>query len=222
MILDNLRFIYDQNQDKQPLFVRNLLKEQLQYFILNYIYNSSWGEKFIFKGGTCLRFCFALPRLSEDLDFDVEDFGRFSFDDFISDLKAYFISKLKYKDIEIKIGGLNKIIYIRFPILGQIGVDINKPTENLLFVRIDLAQVEGDFFQKELSLKSTFDFSFLIRRYSLSDLYSGKIAAILQREKFEGVPAYIFECGKCSKKIGITKKMKDTKKKGESSENTPE
>ena len=50
----------------------------------------------------------------------------------------------------------------------------------------------------------------------------GEATTQYQREKFEGVPAYIFECGKCSKKIGITKKMKDTKKKGESSENTPE
>jgi len=34
-----------------------------------------------------------------------------------------------------------------------------------------------------------------------------------KRSNFEGVPAYIFVCEKCDKKIGITKKLKKTKKK---------
>jgi len=34
-----------------------------------------------------------------------------------------------------------------------------------------------------------------------------------KRVTFEGVPAYVFACEKCDKKIGITKKMKKTKKK---------
>lgn len=35
-----------------------------------------------------------------------------------------------------------------------------------------------------------------------------------KRKSFEGVQSYVFECGKCSKKIGLTKKLKETKKKG--------
>lgn len=34
-----------------------------------------------------------------------------------------------------------------------------------------------------------------------------------KRKKFMGVDAYVFECSKCKKKIGITKKMKEIKKK---------
>ena len=34
-----------------------------------------------------------------------------------------------------------------------------------------------------------------------------------QRKTFEGVPSYVFECQKCHKKIGITKKLKESKKK---------
>lgn len=44
---------------------------------------------------------------------------------------------------------------------------------------------------------------------------SGEATTPYKRKSFEGVPAYIFECGKCKKKIGITKKMKAGKKKGE-------
>jgi len=188
MIIDELRLTYGNNQDKNPLFIRNLLKEQLQYYILNFIYNSPYAELFLLKGGTCLRSCFGLPRLSEDLDFDIEEFKTFSHDQFVKDLKTYFKSKLQYKDLETKISGINKIIYLKFPVLRSIGIPVNaqKPTDNILFVRIDLSPIQGKFYQKEVSLKSTHDFSFFIRRYALADLFSGKITAILKREKMAG------------------------------------
>ena len=43
----------------------------------------------------------------------------------------------------------------------------------------------------------------------------GETTTGYKRKVFEGVPSYVFECWKCSKKIGITKKLKDRKKKGE-------
>jgi len=45
-------------------------KEYVQYIFLNAI--SRYPDKFIFKGGTCLRICFGLERASEDLDFSTE------------------------------------------------------------------------------------------------------------------------------------------------------
>lgn len=42
----------------------------------------------------------------------------------------------------------------------------------------------------------------------------GETTTEYKRKTFEGVPSYVFECQKCHKKIGLTKKMKDTKKKG--------
>jgi len=44
---------------------------------------------------------------------------------------------------------------------------------------------KGKKFKTDISLKSTADFSFLIKRYSLPDLFAGKLAAILQRETLE-------------------------------------
>lgn len=44
----------------------------------------------------------------------------------------------------------------------------------------------------------------------------GEATTPAKRSKFEGVPAYVFECCGCHKKIGLTKKMKKGKsKKGE-------
>jgi hypothetical protein len=41
----------------------------------------------------------------------------------------------------------------------------------------------------------------------------GEATTQYKRTRFEGVPAYVFECNKCKKKIAITKKMKQAKGK---------
>lgn len=46
----------------------------------------------------------------------------------------------------------------------------------------------------------------------------GEATTPYMRKTFEGVPSYVFECGKCGKKIGISKKMKAGKKKGAAEE----
>ncbi|NPV58936.1 MAG: nucleotidyl transferase AbiEii/AbiGii toxin family protein [Actinobacteria bacterium] len=64
-------------------FKRNLLREYLQYKILETIYDSQFGAKLIFMGGTSLRIIHGNTRFSEDLDFDnlgmrKDEFGRLS------------------------------------------------------------------------------------------------------------------------------------------------
>ena len=41
----------------------------------------------------------------------------------------------------------------------------------------------------------------------------GEATTEYKRKTFEGVPSYVFECQKCRKKIGIAKKLKESKKK---------
>lgn len=43
--------------------------------------------------------------------------------------------------------------------------------------------------------------------------FEGETTSEYKRKTFEGVPSYVFECQKCHKKIGVTKKMKEGKKK---------
>lgn len=182
MIFDNLRRIVEENKKTNPLYLRNLLKENLQYYVLNFIYNSKWGEFFIFKGGSCLRMFFDLPRLSEDLDLDFISQNSFATKDFLFDLEKYFSQTLQYKELEAKLSGRENIIYLKFPLLDKLGLAKSKQETKILFLRIDLAPAIGKKYKVELSLKSTYDFSFLVRRYSIEDLFAGKIAAILSRE----------------------------------------
>lgn len=56
----------------EPLkaFKRNLLREYLQYKVLEVIYDSKFGDKLTFMGGTAIHIVHGNPRFSEDLDFD--------------------------------------------------------------------------------------------------------------------------------------------------------
>ena len=51
-------------------FKRNLLREYLQYKILEIIFDSRYGDKLAFMGGTATRIIHSNTRFSEDLDFD--------------------------------------------------------------------------------------------------------------------------------------------------------
>lgn len=50
----------------------------------------------------------------------------------------------------------------------------------------------------------------------------GETTTEYKRKSFEGVPSYVFECQKCKKKIGLTKKLKEPKKKKIPEEDTGE
>ncbi len=43
--------------------------------------------------------------------------------------------------------------------------------------------------------------------------HEGEATTEYKRKTFQGVPAYVFKCGGCAGKIGITKKMKKKKEK---------
>ncbi|NCN58745.1 hypothetical protein COW99_05610 [Candidatus Roizmanbacteria bacterium CG22_combo_CG10-13_8_21_14_all_38_20] len=182
MLINKLSSIVQLNKKSaSPPYLRNLLKEALQGYVLNYVYSSRYGKSFIFKGGTALRFCFGLPRLSEDLDFDVANFNNLSISRFERDLTNYFVGSLQVKDFEFKLAGNKSQMYLKFPMLDRVGLNITPSDSNVLFVRIDLGPLDSKYYMKEISIKNIGDFNFIINRYSLADMCSSKIAAILQR-----------------------------------------
>jgi len=186
MLIDDLRSIVRENKGKEKIFLRNLLKEQLQYYVLDFVYSSRWGEHFLFKGGTCLRFCFKLPRLSEDLDFDVKNYENFDLAEFCRDLKNYFTKKLQMKQFNLKITGNNQQVFLKFPIMENLNLRTNRSQTNILFLRLDIQGVDSAIYDEKISLISKAGFSSIVKRYSLPDLFSSKIAAILNRSFKKG------------------------------------
>lgn len=186
MLIDDLKITYQKNQSFSLTYVRNALKETLQCYLLHLISQSPWSDSLIFKGGTCLRIFFDLPRLSEDLDFDWSGTSQFDMDDLALSIKDYFTSTFKFDALETKVAGNYHTLYIKFPVLDLIGLPLTPSDSKILFVRLDITPATGSTYTTELAIKSTRDFSFVLKRYSLPDLMAGKIAAILTREKLEG------------------------------------
>jgi len=92
----NLSQIEQQYPESLRPFKRHILREYLQYKILEIIFNSKYSKKLSFLGGTSLRIIYSNTRFSEDLDFDNFDLQDSEFKD---------LSKIVYD--ELKVQGLN-------------------------------------------------------------------------------------------------------------------
>jgi len=185
MIVDRLKRVVRQNQElKGGFFLRTLLKEALQDYVLNFVYNHREYKKLLFTGGTCLRKLYGLPRLSEDLDFDFEN--AFSIQDFEREIRIYFQQELQYRDLETRISGNEQTLFLKFSLLDQIGLVNNKADSTVLFLRCDFSRESYGIFGSEINSLSTDDFSFYVLSYDLPTLFANKIIAFLTREYFRG------------------------------------
>lgn len=169
-----------------PNFViKNYLKEYLQYPALDFIYNSKDYKNFIFTGGSCLRICFNAPRLSEDLDFDLcaKDYKKLNLLKLAEHLKKYFQKKYLI-NIKTKCQ-TNKRLYLKFPILQELGLS-NASESDFLYVKIEPSKTDFKKPVVELSPISYYGFNFIARNYTLPFLMAGKLGAIFNRKWFKG------------------------------------
>jgi predicted nucleotidyltransferase component of viral defense system len=167
-----------------PLFVRTKLKEVLQDEVLEFVYNDQGYRKLLFTGGTCLRRLYGLPRLSEDLDFDVP----FAFDpaEFARDVQAHVTGTLQFSRMTTKISGSEQSVFLVFPILKQLGLVSSSSDSPNLFLRCDLAREETGLYGVQVSPLSTGHSLFFVQAYDLPTLFGDKLAAFLGREYLRG------------------------------------
>lgn len=188
MFEENLAKIIKEKQELNlpAAVIKNYLREFLQLAVLEKIYSHPQWQKLIFTGGSCLRICYNLPRLSEDLDFDYlpTEIKKFSFTVLEKYLKETFKKDYGFSFLETKIQG-NYRLYLKFPILQRLGM-VRPSESDKLFVKIEITKTIAGTFQTELTPVSKQNFSFLVRHYNLSSLMSGKIAAVLERLWFKG------------------------------------
>lgn len=185
MIQQRLLQIIETNKTiDNTLFVRTLLKEAIQNYILNFIYNDAFYKKLLFTGGTCLRKIYGLPRLSEDIDFDFTE--QFDIKKFADRVQEYFTEKLQYKDLTTKISSKENTVFLKFPILEELGLVKDSSDSPVLFVRSDFSKETIGIFETEVSSISTNDFTFYVLSYNLPTLFANKIIAFLSRQFFKG------------------------------------
>ena len=139
--------------------------------LLNFVYQDPEYQNLIFTGGTCLKKLYGLDRLSEDLDFDY--ISKFNIVKFAAKLKNYFVSKLQYREAEIKISGNRQTLFLKFP------------SENI-FVRCDFSKIASKTYGLNKGMITAGRFRFLVNAYDLETMFANKIVAFLRRNFYKG------------------------------------
>jgi len=174
----------ERKKGNSELYIRNLLKEYLQVYALNYIYTTpEYTKELIFTGGTCLRHFYDLGRLSEDLDFDYNkdiDTTKLA-----KNLQNYFEVKYKVQEISVSVKQKGRQILLKFPFLRDLNI-AEAGESGMLYLKLDLQKNPSDIYNVQISSKSLIGFNFVTRHYDLSTLMAGKIVAVLQRERLVG------------------------------------
>jgi predicted nucleotidyltransferase component of viral defense system len=171
--------IISESPSRNNLFKRNLLKEYLQVVVLDFIYSHPTYSQLLFYGGSALAHCFDLQRLSEDLDF-IDETKRVKVPKLAKDLEDYFS---KRTDLPVKTTVQKFRIYLKFPILRDLGLSTREETD-ALFLKVEVFS-EFDFCEHySTDIRPIFKYnrSVLIKTLDASTLMATKIRAILFRK----------------------------------------
>ncbi len=189
-LVKDILYSVQNNISREPDYIRNIIKEIVQDYALNFIYSSDY-KYLIFTGGSCLKKVYGLNRLSEDLDFDCPVDKLFNIVDFSNDLANYF-KNLGYTDLTYKISGNNKTTIIKFDIANIKDELPQNISSNLVYLRCDFSEILYEGYKIEVNPIDTNNFSFFVINYDFTTLFANKIVAFLERDfykgKFQNVP----------------------------------
>lgn len=170
---------YEMNSQEQAT---RALREVMQEIALAGLYRGDFFSKAAFYGGTCLRIFHQLPRFSEDLDFSLlADDPTFSLTPYFDAIKKEFDAlgmdvtiKQKNKTAETAIESAflkNSTQLFDLALMGT-------HTVNIKF-EVDTQPPLGFQTEENLLLEP---FSFYVKCFSPSDLFAGKMHALLFRK----------------------------------------
>jgi predicted nucleotidyltransferase component of viral defense system len=178
--LKQIKSFYSKDLENKP---RHLLREYLQYKILEIIYNSNFGSRLVFLGGTALRIVYSVPRFSEDLDFDNLGLSKEEFSN-LSDLIKKELAKQGLK-VEIKLTFKEAFrCYIKIPkLLNSFGLS-SLPDEKIV-IQVDAYPQRFDFSPNIFNLDK-FDVYEKIKVTPIEVILSQKIHTVLGRKRKKG------------------------------------
>jgi len=164
-------------------FKKNMLREYLQYKILEIIFNSKVANKLSFLGGTALRIVYNNTRFSEDLDFD--NFGLTK-KDFI-----YLVDEIKNQLMElgyqVETRNVFKGAYRCYIKISKILFDnhISALKGEKMMIQVDTAP--HDFvYNSDKKILNKFDVFTQIFVSPVDILLSQKIYAVFNRKRAKG------------------------------------
>jgi len=170
---------------------RNALKEELQFYVLNFICHHPEYSKWIMYGGSALRICHGLDRMSVDLDFEVAYSITEKFlEELKKEVKKYFINTYgtepDFLTIKTTTG---RGLTLKFNVGEELSLG---HSSKQVHVKIDLNYFIAPKTVVERRPINHDQFSFIITTYNMSALMASKIAAIFLRG-IRGVGGVVYE-----------------------------
>ncbi len=161
---------------------RNAIKEILQYYVLDFIYHHSEYSGWIMYGGSALRICHGLNRMSVDLDFEIDrKVDNIFLDKLKSEIAVHFKDAYNIDSAFLTIGTTNdRGLTLKFNLAEDMGLDFHSKQ---VHVKIDLNHFPiRPKIVTEYWPQNKYQLSFVIKTYNMSALMASKIAAIFLRE----------------------------------------
>jgi predicted nucleotidyltransferase component of viral defense system len=171
----------------QKVFKKNILREYLQYKILQIIFSRETAKDLSFMGGTSLRIVYGTLRFSEDLDFDN---SGLKIDEFES-LTQFVKKELELEGYSVEIRNIFKGAYRCYVKIPKILFD-NKLSgfeEEKILIQLD-TEAQGFKYKSETFLLNKFDIFSRIFVTPKDILLSQKLWAILNRKVLKGRDFY--------------------------------
>jgi predicted nucleotidyltransferase component of viral defense system len=163
---------------------RIILKEFLQAYTLDFLYNHPTYRKLNFYGGTCLHVVYGLNRLSEDIDLD--NTVGIDLINLEKDLLTFYRSNIGYADVTAKtqIGewGVWRTT-LKFPILHTLG--LTSHVNESLHIKVEVSQHQQISIVRKTPIL-LFGRSFVAAHFSLETMMAGKILACIERNFQKG------------------------------------
>ncbi len=168
---------------RERRFKRNILREYLQYKLLDNIFSNPVSTGLCFMGGTCIHIVHGSPRFSEDLDFDNRAVSREQFEKLVLKIKKSL--ELEGIDVEVKntFTGEYRAKFRFSEVLYRSGLSGHK--EGKMMVRFDCKAQDFDYeFEKVIINK--FDVFRRINAAAAAVLLSQKFFCVLNRSRVVG------------------------------------
>ena len=182
---------FEQIQEQYPenlqRFERAILREYLQYKVLQAIFDSNHASKLAFLGGTALRIVYGNNRFSEDIDLDNFGLSWAEFEEVIQKVKRFMA--LEGFDVEIRNVAKGAYrCYLKFPeLLYEQG--LSPFQEEKILIQVDTT-AQGYLYKPEIILINKFDVFTEIRVTPLNILLSQKIYTAVNRKRPKGRDFY--------------------------------
>jgi len=169
---------YPQGNEDQR---RNALYEVVQQVALLGLYRGGFFDKAAFYGGTCLRIFHGLNRYSEDMDFSLlEKDDQFNIEDYfpavIDEFKALGREVVLTKKVKKKISKVESAFLKDTTTVYNLSFQ----TERSVKVKIEVDTMPPLRFETERKLLLQ-PISFMVRCFTLPDLFAGKMHALAFR-----------------------------------------